>query len=103
MPLSCASAHNNPRILRRRTLNRASSAADVWGDEPAMAASKTKSNGKVHKADAPRGAAAPAPGARLAAAFEAVEKFPALIESRARVMRAATAETARVGELVEAV
>ena len=68
-----------------------------------MASSKTHSNGKVEKADAPRGAAAPAPGARLAAAFEAVEKFPALIESRTRVMAAATAETARVGELVEAV
>ena len=46
---------------------------------------------------------APAPGARLAAAFEAVERFPAMIESRTRVMRAATAETARVGELVDAV
>ena len=68
-----------------------------------MASSKTQSNGKVEKADAPRGASAPAPGARLAAAFEAVEKFPALIESRTRVMAAATAETARVGELVEAV
>jgi putative nucleotidyltransferase with HDIG domain len=68
-----------------------------------MASSKTQSNGKVEKADAPRAAAAPAPGARLAAAFEAVEKFPALIESRTRVMAAATAETARVGELVEAV
>ncbi len=66
-------------------------------------ASKTQSNGKVHRADAPRAGSATAPGARLVAAFEAVEKFPALIESRARVMRAATAETARVGELVEAV
>ncbi|HEY1286471.1 MAG TPA: HDOD domain-containing protein [Solirubrobacterales bacterium] len=47
-------------------------------------------------------AAAP-PGARLAAAFEAVERFPALIESRTRVMHAATAETPRIGELVEAV
>ncbi|HWM64598.1 MAG TPA: HDOD domain-containing protein [Solirubrobacterales bacterium] len=63
-------------------------------------------NGKVHKADAPRskgGGEPPAPGARLAAAFEAVEKFPALIESRARVMQAATAETSRIGDLVEAV
>jgi putative nucleotidyltransferase with HDIG domain len=62
-------------------------------------------NGKVRKADAlhSKGGGAPAPGARLASAFEAVEKFPALIESRTRVMRAATAETARVGELVEAV
>jgi len=67
-----------------------------------MASSKSQTNGRVQKADAPRNAAA-APGARLAAAFEAVEKFPALIESRARVMQAATAETARVGELVEAV
>jgi putative nucleotidyltransferase with HDIG domain len=66
-------------------------------------ASKTHSNGKVLKADAPQGGNATAPGARLAAAFEAVEKFPALIESRTRVMQAATAETARIGELVEAV
>ncbi|HEU4945136.1 MAG TPA: HDOD domain-containing protein, partial [Solirubrobacterales bacterium] len=65
---------------------------------------KPHSNGKVRKADAqPSRAGAPAPGARLAAAFEAVEKFPALIESRARVMRAATAETSQIGELVEAV
>ena len=70
-----------------------------------MESTKTHSNGKV-KADAARvkGAAArPAPGARLAAAFEAVEKFPVLMESRARVMRAATAETARLSELVAAV
>ena len=67
-----------------------------------MAAS-AQTNGKAHRADAARGGNPAAPGARLAAAFEAVEKFPALIESRARVMKAATAETARVGELVEAV
>ena len=48
-----------------------------------------------------RGAAAP--GSRLAEAFEAVERFPVLIESRERVIAAATAETARIGELVEAV
>jgi putative nucleotidyltransferase with HDIG domain len=66
-------------------------------------ASKTQSNGKVHKADAPQVGNATAPGARLAAAFEAVEKFPALIESRTRVMEAATAETSRIGDLVEAV
>jgi putative nucleotidyltransferase with HDIG domain len=65
---------------------------------------KPDSNGKVRKADAQSTkAGAPAPGARLAAAFEAVEKFPALIESRARVMKAATAETSQMGELVEAV
>jgi putative nucleotidyltransferase with HDIG domain len=69
-----------------------------------MATTKQQSNGKLKKADsAPSRPGAPAPGARLAAAFEAVEKFPTLIESRERVMRAATAETARVGDLVEAV
>ncbi len=69
-----------------------------------MAPTRQQGNGKVQKADATQGRSdAAAPGARLAAAFEAVEKFPALIESRARVMRAATAETARVGELVDAV
>jgi putative nucleotidyltransferase with HDIG domain len=68
-----------------------------------MASSKAQSNGKAEMAGATRGAPAPAPGARLAAAFEAVEKFPALIESRVRVMEAATADPARVGELVEAV
>src|SRR5919109_250076 len=45
----------------------------------------------------------PAPGRRLAEAFDAVERFPVLIESRDRVMAAATAETARVGEITEAV
>jgi putative nucleotidyltransferase with HDIG domain len=70
-----------------------------------MASAKQKSNGNLTKADAvPKGSGgAAAPGARLAAAFEAVEKFPALIESRARVIQAATAEPARVGELVDAV
>ncbi len=50
-----------------------------------------------------KAAGRPAPGARLAAAFEAVERLPVLAESRSRVMRAATAETARVGDLVHAV
>src|SRR5260221_14430192 len=71
-----------------------------------MASTRQQSNGKVKKADTSHGrsaAGAAAPGARLASAFEAVEKFPALIESRARGMQAATAETARVGEGVEAV
>ncbi|HVT00153.1 MAG TPA: HDOD domain-containing protein [Solirubrobacterales bacterium] len=45
----------------------------------------------------------PAPGSRLADAFEAVERFPVLIESRERVIAACTAESARVGELVEIV
>ena len=72
-----------------------------------MGATTTQSNGKVAVQDLPaeangsRGAAAP--GSRLADAFEAVERFPVLIESRERVIAAATAETARIGELVEAV
>lgn len=69
-----------------------------------MATSGQQGNGKVHGAGAVQArAGASAPGARLAAAFEAVEKFPVLIESRARAMRAATAETSRLGDLVEAV
>jgi putative nucleotidyltransferase with HDIG domain len=72
-----------------------------------MASAKTHSNGKVSAHDvAEKGAGArpgPAPGSRLAEAFEAVERFPVLIESRERVIRAATAETSRVGELVDAV
>ena len=69
-----------------------------------MSKAKAQSNGKAHAdaVDGKQGKAA-APGARLAAAFEAVERFPALIESRARVMQAATAETARTGELIQAV
>jgi putative nucleotidyltransferase with HDIG domain len=48
-------------------------------------------------------ATAVAPGSRLADAFEAVERFPVLIESRERVIAAASDEQPRVGELVEAV
>lgn len=50
-----------------------------------------------------KGRTAPAPGSRLAEAFEAVERYPVLVESRERVIAAATAETARLGEIVEAV
>jgi putative nucleotidyltransferase with HDIG domain len=50
-----------------------------------------------------KGRAAAAPGSRLAEAFEAVERFPVLVESRERVIAAATAETARIGEIIEAV
>jgi putative nucleotidyltransferase with HDIG domain len=69
-----------------------------------METTRSHSNGKV-KADSARrkDGGKPAPGARLAAAFEAVEKFPVLMESRARVMQAATAETGRLGDLVETV
>lgn len=44
-----------------------------------------------------------APGARLAAAFEAVERFPALAEARTKVMDAATADSPRIGDIVDAV
>lgn len=50
-----------------------------------------------------RSGPAPAPGSRLAEAFEAVERFPVLIESRERVIAAATADTARIGEVVQVV
>src|ERR1044072_431604 len=65
---------------------------------------KTQTNGKVkdHAVNG-KGPGKPAPGARLATAFEAVERFPVLVESQARVMNAGTAETARTGEVVEAV
>lgn len=73
-----------------------------------MSATTTQqSNGKATPNDAPAKAAsgrgAPAPGSRLAEAFEAVERFPVLIESRERVIAAATADNPRVGEIVEAV
>jgi putative nucleotidyltransferase with HDIG domain len=70
-----------------------------------MESTKSKTNGKGRADAVPGkdGSGRPAPGARLAAAFEAVERFPVLMESRDRVMRAATAETPRVGEVVEAV
>ena len=69
-----------------------------------METTKPHTNGKAKPGAAAKDASGrPAPGARLAAAFEAVEKFPVLLESRARVMQAATAETSRIGDLVEAV
>jgi putative nucleotidyltransferase with HDIG domain len=45
----------------------------------------------------------PAPGSRLAEAFEAVERYPVLIESRERVIAAATTDPPRVAEVVDAV
>jgi putative nucleotidyltransferase with HDIG domain len=68
-----------------------------------METTKSNINGKAKLDATAKGGARPAPGARLAAAFEAVEKFPVLLESRARVMQAATAETGRVTDLIEAV
>ena len=69
-----------------------------------MPSTKPKTREKP-KPDAVRGKGGgkPAPGARLAAAFESVDRFPVLVESQARVMKAATAETARVGDVVAAV
>ena len=72
-----------------------------------MATKNNQSNGRGKSQDMPRKGGSrgrgPAPGSRLAEAFETVERFPVLFESRERVMRAATAETARVGEIVSAV
>jgi putative nucleotidyltransferase with HDIG domain len=70
-----------------------------------MSVSTAQSNGKVplHESAKAGSRAAPAPGSRLAEAFEAVERFPVLVESRERVIAAATAETARAGDIVEAV
>jgi putative nucleotidyltransferase with HDIG domain len=70
-----------------------------------MNVTAAKTNGKVPLHEAPKSASrsAPAPGSRLAEAFEAVERFPVLIESRERVIGAATAETARASEIVAAV
>ncbi|HET7510876.1 MAG TPA: HDOD domain-containing protein, partial [Solirubrobacterales bacterium] len=70
-----------------------------------MSVTTAQSNGKVplHES-AKAGSRTPAaPGSRLAEAFEAVERFPVLIESRDRVITAATAETARSGDIIEAV
>jgi putative nucleotidyltransferase with HDIG domain len=56
------------------------------------------------QADAKAGSRnAAAPGSRLAEAFEAVERFPVLLEARERVIASATAENIRVGDIVEAV
>jgi putative nucleotidyltransferase with HDIG domain len=70
-----------------------------------MSVTTAQSNGKVSTHEVAKGAsrAAPAPGSRLAEAFEAVERFPVLVESRERVITAATAETARVSEIIGAV
>jgi putative nucleotidyltransferase with HDIG domain len=72
-----------------------------------MGTTATPTNGKVSTQGASNGSngsrANAAPGSRLAEAFEAVERFPVLIESRERVIAAATADPARTGELVEVV
>src|SRR3954451_22886618 len=70
-----------------------------------MSVTTPQSTGQVplHEGARTGSRAAPAPGSRLAEAFEAVERYPVLVESRDRVINAATAETARAGEIVEAV
>jgi len=70
-----------------------------------MSVTTTQSHGDVSVSDGAKAGprAAAAPGSRLAEAFEAVERFPVLVESRDRVIAAATAETTRPGEIVEAV
>jgi putative nucleotidyltransferase with HDIG domain len=70
-----------------------------------MSLTTAQSNGKVplHESAKAGSRAAPAPGSRLAEAFEAVERYPVLVESRERVITAATAETARAGDIIEAV
>ncbi len=67
-----------------------------------MPPTQQKSDEKA-KGDARDKGAKRAPGARLAAAFEAVERFPVLAESQARVMKSASAETTRTSELIEAI
>ncbi len=70
-----------------------------------MSVTTAQSNGKVplHESAKAGSRTAAAPGSRLAEAFEAVERFPVLVESRDRVIAAATAETARNGDIIEAV
>src|SRR5215218_5485624 len=68
-----------------------------------MPTTKTKTDGKAKAGERAKGSGKPAPGARLAAAFESIDRFPVLVESPARVMKAATAASARVGEVVRAV
>ncbi len=69
-----------------------------------MSVTTAHSNGKVPLEEGAKATSrAAAPGSRLAEAFEAVERFPVLVASRERVIGAATAETARSGDIIEAV
>jgi putative nucleotidyltransferase with HDIG domain len=72
-----------------------------------MRVTPTKIDGSLPSEEIPAKAAGSrggaAPGSRLAEAFEAVERFPVLVESRERVIAAATGDTARIGDLIEAV
>src|SRR6201989_1513957 len=70
-----------------------------------MASTTTQTTGRAAASEvaARNGRGAPAPGSRLAEAFEAAERLPGLTETRKRVVAAAPAETARVGDLIETV
>jgi putative nucleotidyltransferase with HDIG domain len=68
-----------------------------------MSVTTAQSNPTALKGDAKASPRNAAPGTRLAEAFEAVERFPVLLEARERVIAAATAENVRVGEIVAAV
>jgi len=70
-----------------------------------MSVTTAHSSAKTSLQDGAKGGSrtAAAPGSRLAEAFEAVERFPVLIESRERVIAATTAETVRTGEIIAAV
>jgi putative nucleotidyltransferase with HDIG domain len=70
-----------------------------------MSVTTAQSNAKAPAEEGAKAGSRPAaaPGSRLAEAFEAVERFPVLIESRERVIAAATAENVAVGDIVEAV
>ena len=93
---------SNGGVIPNDAPAKAASGRGAPNDAPAKAASgRGAPNDAPAKAASGRGA--PAPGSRLAEAFEAVERFPVLIESRERVIAAATADNPRVGEIVEAV
>jgi putative nucleotidyltransferase with HDIG domain len=68
-----------------------------------MSVTTAQSNPAGLKGDAKAAPRNAAPGTRLAEAFEAVERFPVLLEARERVIASATAENVRVGEIVAAV
>jgi putative nucleotidyltransferase with HDIG domain len=77
-------------------------AANLENEEMAARVAAVRREGGASAQRAGAGGAA-APGSRLADAFEAVERFPVLVESRERVIDAATGDQPRVSELVEAV
>jgi putative nucleotidyltransferase with HDIG domain len=63
----------------------------------------TSQNARQQQPAAARGSANEGHGRRLTAAFEALEAFPALVESRNRLLRVAREERGSVGDMVAAV